>query len=287
MYVVPLFSLLVGLAGCERKPLAERNTHEPDGPTAARVESRASTGVTVHPLVDAGEAMLFGAVTDGRWLPVESASPLIREGMMYKLYTLTGRLGERRGGKAKPPSARCSSLSLDILDVPQVDADVIAVSGNWNALPRAPSVQNTQQRAYRDLVDKWLREQGIADPLVNITQLLRIDLDGDNTDEVLITANLVRGAGTSARPVDYSVVLLRKITKGELETIPLVEEYYLTGCIGECVPAAHRVAALLDMSGDGVIEVVLAWRGFEGRGKTVYQVEGGEVRNVLSWACAP
>ena len=110
---------------------------------------------------------------------------------------------------------------------------------------------------------------------------------GDNTDEVLIAANLVRGAGTSARPGDYSVVLLRKITKGEVQTIPLVEEYYLTACIGECAPATHRVAALLDMSGDGVIEIVLAWRDYKGRGKAVYQVEDGEVTNVLSWACAP
>jgi hypothetical protein len=279
--------MLFGLAGCERKPLPERHASEPDGLNAARVEARTSSIPTVHLVVDASEAILFGAVNDGRWLSAASAAPLTQEGVKYGLYTLTRRLGESRGGKARPPSEPCSNPSLDIVDVPQVDADVIAISANWNALPRTPSIHGARQRAYRDLVAKWLREHGIADPLVNITQLLRIDLEGDNTDEVLIAANLLRGAGTSARPGDYSVVLLRKTTKGEVQTIPLVEEYYLADCVRKCAPAAHRVAALLDLNGDGVIEVMLAWRDYKGRGKTVYQVQGGEVRNVLSWACVP
>ena len=286
-WLVLLFSMLFSLAGCGRKPLTEPNASEPDGPNAARVESHALLIPTVHLVVDASEAMLFGAVSDRHWLPVESAAPLIQEGMKYGLYTLTRRLGESRGRKARPLSGPCSNPRVDIVDVPQVDADVIAVSANWDALPRTPSVHSTRQRAYRDLVAKWLRAKGIADPVVNITQLLRIDLEGDDTDEVLIAANLIRGAGTSARAGDYSVVLLRKIMKGEVQTIPLVEEYYFTGCIGECAPAVHRIAALLDLNGDGVIEVVLAWRDYEGRGKTVYQTEGDEVKKVLSWACAP
>ena len=285
--VVALFSMVFGLAGCDRRPVTERNASEPGGTGAAPMEHSASSIPSVHLLVDASEAMLFGAASGGRWRPAASAAPLTQEGMKYGLYTLTRRLGESRGEKAKPPSNSCSNPSVNIVDVPQLDADVIAVSANWNALPRTPSVHSTQQRAYRNLVAQWLRAQGIADPLVKITQIVRIDLEGDNTDEVLIAANLLRGTGRSARPGDYSVVLLRKIAKGEVQSIPLVEEYYFTGCIGKCAPAAHRVAALLDVSGDGVMEVVLAWRNYERRGKTVYQIERGEVRNVLSWVCNP
>ncbi len=285
--LVALFSVVVSLAGCERKPLTERNASEPDGPTAGHVQPHASSISSVRAIVDAGEAMLFGAVADGGWVPVGRAAPLIREGMTYGLYTLTRRLGERQGGKARSPSERCSNPSVDIIDVPHVEADVIAVGGSWNALPRAPSFHSTQQRVYRDLVAKWLRAQGIADPLVHITQILRVDLEGDNIDEVLIAANLSRGTGTSTPSGDYSVVLLRKIVMGEVRSIPLVEEYYQTGCSGECAPATHRVALLLDLSGDGVMEVVLAWRGYQARGKMIYQVKGTEVSKVFSWACAP
>jgi hypothetical protein len=251
------------------------------------VDARTSSIPAVHLVVDASEAMLFGAVSDGRWLSAEGAAPLTQEGGKYGLYTLTRRLGESRGGKARPPAQPCANPSLEIVNVPQGNEDVIAISGDWNALPRTPSVQSTRQRPYRNLVAKWLREHGIAHPSVNITQLLRIDLEGDNTDEVLIAANLLRGTGASARRGDYSVVLLRKITKGEVQTIPLVEEYYLADCAGKCAPAAHRIAALLDINGDGVMEIILASRDYKGRGKTVYQVQGGDVRNVLSWACAP
>jgi hypothetical protein len=285
--LVPLFLVMSVLAACERKPLPERQVSESKGPNTARAEPGASSIPSVHVLVDASEAMLFGAIMDGRWLPAESAAPLTRKGMKYGLYTLTRRLGESRGGEATPPSKACSNPRVDIADVPQTDADVIAVGGNWHALPRTPSVHSTQQWVYRDLVAKWLRAKGIADPVVNITQILRVDLEGDKTDEVLIAANLLRGDVASAKAGDYSVVLLRKIMKGEVQSIPVVEEYYFTGCIGECAPAAHRVAALLDVNGDGVMEIVLAWRGYKGRGKTVYQVEGGDVRNVLSWACGP
>jgi hypothetical protein len=287
LYVATLFAVLFCLGGCARKPLPERHASEPDGANAVRVEARASSIRTVHLVVDAGESMLLGAVSEGRWLSPDSAAPLTREGAKYGLYTLTRRLGESRGGKATPPSQPCANPSVHIVNVPQVNADVIAISGDSNALPRTPSIQSTRQRPYRNLVARWLREHGIADPSVNITQLLRIDLEGDNTDEVLIAANLLRGAGASARRGDYSVVLLRKIIKGEVQTIPLLEEYYLADCAGNCAPAAHRIAALLDINGDGVMEVILAWRDYKGRGKTVYQVQGSDVRSVLSWACAP
>jgi len=136
--LAPLFLMVFGLSGCDRRPVMERNASEPGGPSAAPMEQRASSIPSVHLLVDASEAMLFGAASGGRWLPAASAAPLTQEGMKYGLYTLTGRLGESPGEKAKPSSKSCSNPSVNIVDVPQLDADVIAVSANWNALPRTP-----------------------------------------------------------------------------------------------------------------------------------------------------
>lgn len=150
-----------------------------------------------------------------------------------------------------------------------------------------PPFRATRQLAYRDRVAQWLRARGIADPSPNITQLLRVDLEGDNVDEVLIAANRLRGAGTSAQAGDYAVVLMRKITAGAVQTIPLAEEYYPTGCIADCAPAAYRVAAVLDVSGDGVLEVVLSWRNYQARGKSIYRAEEGGMVRTLAWECAP
>jgi hypothetical protein len=272
-------------------PPAESTAHSEHASEAerpvARSEPRASPAPTVHFIVDAAEGMLFGAVANRRWLPAGNAAPLIREGMKYRLYRLTGPLDERLGGAARPPPETCSNPTVRIADAPPGDEDVIAVSGDSNALPRAPSVQSTRQPAYRDRVAQWLRARGIADPSVNITQLLRVDLEGDNVDEVLIAANRLRGAGTSAQAGDYAVVLMRKITAGAVQTIPLAEEYYPTGCIADCAPAAYRVAAVLDVSGDGVMEVVLSWRNYEARGKSIYRAEEGGMVRTLAWECAP
>jgi transcriptional regulator with XRE-family HTH domain len=269
-----------------RRGFPEQHASEPERPVA-RSEPRASSAPTGHFIVDAAEGMLFGAVANRRWLPAGNAAPLIREGMKYRLYRLTGPLGERLGGAARPPPATCSNPTVRIADPTPGGEDVIAVSGDSNALPRAPSVQSTRQLAYRDRVAQWLRARGIADPSLNITQLLRVDLEGDNVDEVLIAANRLRGAGTSAQAGDYAVVLMRKITAGAVQTIPLAEEYYPTGCIADCAPAAYRVAAVLDVSGDGVMEVVLSWQNYEARGKSIYRAEEGGMVRTLAWECAP
>jgi len=258
---------------------------EPERPVG-RNEPHASPAPTIHFIVDAAEGILFGAVDNRQWLRAGNAAPLIRDGMKYRLYRLTGRLDERLGGAARPPPETCSNPTVRIADAQPADEDVIAVSGDANALPRAPSVQSTRQLAYRDRVAQWLRARGIADPSPNITQLLRVDLEGDNVDEVLIAANRLRGAGTSAQPGDYAVVLMRKITAGAVQTIPLAEEYYPTGCIADCAPAAHRVAAVLDVSGDGVMEVVLSWRTYKARGKSIYRAEEGGMVRTLAWECA-
>jgi hypothetical protein len=44
---------------------------------------------------------------------------------------------------------------------------------------------------------------------------------------------------------------------------------------------------VLDVSGDGVMEVVLSWRNYEARGKSIYRAEEGGMVRTLAWECAP
>jgi hypothetical protein len=252
---------------------------------AAHTASEPQATHPPYPIVDAREAILFGAVDDSRWLDAPSAAAAVQDGMTYELYTLTRRIGERRGGKAGPPRETCSNATVTIADVPRGEQDVIAVGGGWNAMPRVPRAQSRQQPVYLDFVAQWLRGRAMTDTRANITQLIRVDLDGDRAEEVLISANVLRGAGTSARAGDYGVVLLRRIAAGDVQIIPLAEEYYPTGCTADCAPARHHVAALLDVNGDGVMEVVLAWENYEGRGKTIYRWDGEKMVKALSWTC--
>ena len=58
----------------------------------------------------------------------------------------------------------------------------------WNALPRKPAIADATQSVYVEAVCDFLKNRGIADPKVRITRILRVDLEGDGEEEVLISA---------------------------------------------------------------------------------------------------
>jgi len=100
-----------------------------------------------------------------------------------------------------------------------------------------------------------------------------------------VSGNLLRGLGTSAAPGDHAFALFLKTAAEEFSVQPLEEEYYPDGCTADCAPRAFRVAAVLDLNGDGRMEVVVAFRDYEGGGKTIYTVTGSRANPVLSWRC--
>jgi len=65
---------------------------------------------------------------------------------------------------------------------------VIGLAAAWNALPRKPLIADASQSVYVEAVRDFLKSHGIADPQVRITPILRVDLDGDGEEEVLISA---------------------------------------------------------------------------------------------------
>ena len=65
---------------------------------------------------------------------------------------------------------------------------MIAIAAPWNALPRKPKVTDPTQKAYVDAVRDFLETKEIEQPKVKIDNILRVDLDGDGEEEVLISA---------------------------------------------------------------------------------------------------
>jgi hypothetical protein len=68
------------------------------------------------------------------------------------------------------------------------EGGVIRLAAPWNALPRKPRIADTTQQVYVDAVRDFLKTKGIEQPKVKIDNILRVDLDGDGEDEVLISA---------------------------------------------------------------------------------------------------
>lgn len=246
---------------------------------------------TVHPIVDTVEHCLIGGLSEGKWLDADAVTPMLKGGERYRLYTLTKTVGDIVGEKPESMGEPCSETQQVKFTVRTEPG--VAVGGEWNALPRVPRMTSTRDPVYRRLVAGILRRNGFLRPKINITQVMRIDLDGDGQEEVLLSAtHLAGGLGSEtsgmswrAVPGDYSFVLLRKIVGGKVRDIPLIEEYFPRQSSEPWTPNQHKVAAVLDLNGDGRMEVILHGAYYEGSWSTVFRLDGDKVENVFGCGC--
>ena len=257
-----------------------------DGKSESVTDTTSPDIFKVYPIVNATQGQLFGAVSSSDWISAEKTAPYLAVGETYHLYGLTLHHGAQALRSITPPKETCNNNSVKFFPLPQAQHEIFAVGGvSWEALPRVPTVQDTNQQVYLDIVSDYIRSHGIINSKINITQILRIDLEGDNTDEVIISAHLRRGLGTSAKAGDYAVLILRKIVEGNVRTIPIEEEYYPSECIMECAPVIYRAEAVLDVNGDGLMEIIIGFDYYEGKGNSIYSVVGDQVQKHLSWIC--
>jgi hypothetical protein len=88
----------------------------------------------------------------------------------------------------------------------------------------------------------------------------------------------------SAEAGDYSIVFLRKVLSGTVETRVLAADVY-SRAAEFVAPAEYKIKGVLDLNGDGTMEVVVYGRYYEGHWSTVYQVKGTQVEEVLTCGC--
>lgn len=233
---------------------------------------------------------LLGGSAGGQWLKPEVAAGLIPGGESYRLYTLTGEAGASVGGKpAKGEDACVDTLYVTLAPYPAGRGSLVAVAGPWNAMPRRPTIADLEAQIYKDAAAEILKSKGIANPNVHLTQVIRVDLDGNGEEEVLVSAtNYARfthgGLTPDARAGDYSLVFLRRVVQGKVVTRIITGEYYprakkFTG------PAEHRIIGVLDLNGDGRLEVVLSGRYYEGDWVEAYRIEGAKITKLFNMGC--
>lgn len=236
----------------------------------------------VHPVVFGDLGYLLGGSAKGAWLPAGEVAPKLAGGEIYRHYSLNAALGSGDGPAPKSHGEPCSDTMLVEMLTPEGDF-VVSVSADWNALPRVPRTQGTNQKVYDEAVAAYLKENGVDPSAVNLTRVIRIDLDGDGTEEVLIAATHYREqVPVDAFAGDYSVVLLRKLHDGEVHTVAIAVEGYGKDAHNSA-PTWYEIAAVLDLDGDGVMEIVVRSEYYEGDGAAVVEIRGLEAKAVL-WA---
>ena len=234
---------------------------------------------------------LLGASAGGQWVKPEAAAGLIPGGEHYRLFTLTGEIGSSVGGKpAKGEDACADTLYVTLTPFPAGRGSLVAVAGPWNAMPRRLKIASPEAQAYREAAAEILKSKGIANPKINLTQVIQVDLDGDGVEEVLVSAANYAKSGSGggltpdARAGDYSLVFLRQVVQGKVVTKIITGEYYPKAKKFNA-PAEHRIIGVLDLNGDGSLEIVLSGRYYEGDWVEAFRVHGAKISKLFSMGC--
>ena len=238
-------------------------------------------------IVDLKNEYILGAAGNGKWLDSAHAAALLKAGDPLRVYALDRELGRATASKPKDMGEPCpDTQTVDVS--PKAEDAIIALTATWNALPRKPRRADVTQSVYVEAVRDFLKEQRLPDAKVKITQILRIDLDGDGEEEVLISAtNYLATDGripSSAPGGSYSFVLLRRLVAGKLKTQLVVGEFYPKEKEFNA-PNRYRVLSVLDLDGDGKMEVIVDSSYYEGGATTIYRCTPSKIEELLSTGC--
>jgi FG-GAP repeat len=241
----------------------------------------------LHPIVELQTGYLFGATADGKWMKTEQAAKALKAEITYRIYGLTQSFGEAKGDKPKPSEEDVCSDVLTVSLSPRPENGVIALAAPWNALPRKPRVMDTTQQVYVEAVRDFLKTKGIEEPKVKIDNIIRVDLGRSvNQRNELLRKGRGRADEIYGWQLFDGVVAAGRLWKGGNTTGG--RRIYPKAYNDDerfNAPNAYKVIAVLDLDGDGKMEVVVASNYYEGEATTIYRCNPKKIEELLSVSC--
>ncbi|AWN23885.1 hypothetical protein DKM44_12150 [Deinococcus irradiatisoli] len=225
----------------------------------------------------AGEdrAALLGAWDGQGWRLPATAVPLVKAGNSYRVQGLGTNAFSAVGSAPVSADDPCPDYFLVNLTPLRPPAQtLIATRADLKARPRPVTALPTSNPVYREVVRGELQRRGLNNPVVQLRSLTRTDLDGDGKDEVIIEASHFADSDTNPpRPSanaavgDYSLLLLRSVVNGRVQTTVLGEDVVTKGATD---PNAQRLGnrfsleGVADLDGDGNMELITVGAYYEG-----------------------
>ena len=81
------------------------------------------------------------------------------------------------------------------------------------------------------------------------------------------------------------MLLLRKLVGDKVVTLPIKSDLYPETCIAECALAVHEVFGVLDLNGDGRLEIITKSSDYESTTQAIHTVNDTGVLKRLEWTC--
>lgn len=232
------------------------------------------------------EFQIIGGVQEGEWLAAEAVADKVQFEQAFDLYA-NGFAGvattKDYGTSISNP--RCGETYIGS-DFSTYIPNVIGVKQGWDVTHRPWQDIAVDTPVYYGAVADWLFSQGVTLPNIQITRIVRVDLEGDGVDEVFISASHFEDeSGHMAEAGDYSIILMRKIVGSEVATVPVVADLYTAQTAELEFPFTYSPASLLDLNQDGILELIVEVTRWEGNGVTIYEIDGANVAQALSAVC--
>lgn len=243
------------------------------------------TGAQVVPIIEVRTNGLLGGVENGKYLDAKTTFGKLKGEVKYSLYGLPGRTGELTA-TIEAPDVPCEEFYYAKTGLENQKGVGIGAGRTWNPVPRTPRAINLNDKTYLNIVAGILRAKGLTKSVAKIEQAVKVDLDGDGTDEVVLTASSYGGKiAPGAKAGDYSFVLVRKIVGGKAKNIMIAEEYIKRN-VEFGAPSRFEISAIVDLNGDGRMEIVQYGEYYEGSGAGAFEITDRAVEiKALEAAC--
>ena len=241
---------------------------------------------------------VIGVTVDGEWRGRDEIGKYIKGGEKYRTYSQARLLGEFDGGAPIEESYITGEKGYRIALKPETEElydAAFSITGNWDPLPRVPVIKESGLDEYEPLIKDMLKKNGMPDAVVLIKQVAVADLDGDGTEEAIITAsNYVQEDYDSISNGDfdetedmYSMIVLQKTVDGVKKNIVISECYKKLD--------EYKLSFISDMDGDGVMEFLVREdnleavkaEGFSLSTEMVYDIVDGNPSLLFSVSSSP
>lgn len=231
---------------------------------------------TVVPIIK--DTTLLGGVQDGKWITAEQTYPKLKDKNEFLLIGQTEKEKTSVIVGTKSNHSTCADLPDIEFSGKFVSRLALGAAAKWNPVPRfAKRILQTDPTVQKIAAD-FLKSKKIRSVKMRVNQSMQVDLDGDGTQEIILTADYFETEQTEAHFYsDHSFVLLRKTVNGQPQTV-LIDGDFTKKFVLE-------TEAIADLNGDGIMELLVGVDSEEGQIKRLYEFNKNIPVKVLEVSC--
>jgi hypothetical protein len=249
---------------------------------AADVAAAPGSGPLI-PLIDTNDHWLIGAIRDGRWIPAYGVGPFLQLGEPLTIYYPD--LSQEQTSIQTFGSIGIPCESTVLVNPEQPAALGLAVGAGLDPRPR-PIQAGSETDAIRAAIAGLLRDQGLPGDLITITNIIEADVDNDGTSEAIVAAtNLDMNEGGFPQPQaaagNYSLIALVRAGEPAL----LIDGFFYPTFDETRIGIKLELIDLLDLNGDGTLDIFASSQYYEGSSSYVYDLSGSRPEIVIGSGC--